>query len=298
MQTKMKLYSYALALVVSVVAGACSLDENYYIKDVETNERSILAVKVGDQIGPHVITRTDFESKVTVYVKPATDLSAVAPDIQVSHKATVTPSPAEPFDFAGNNNRRVYTVTSETGLTRDWVVEVLEYDFDMGGDWKVVGAEFFFNVSEEYGASDWMGTKLLEWPLPGVADAKDDVITFTLEGVTPEGNLYGTFNHTPGPDGKYPNYNYAGNTPTNFDYKFAKLPEGTGTWVRNLTDNTLTFNDGESNESVSLPLEWSDDKSTLVIPFYPGPKDIVWDNDWNRMELQCTKEFWFTLVKE
>jgi hypothetical protein len=258
----------------------------------------VLAVKVADQIGPHVITRTDAESKVTVYLKPGTDRSKVAPDIQVSYKAKISPAPGEVFDFKNNNNQRVYTVTSETGLTREWIVEVLEYDFDMNGTWKIDNVEFFYDVSEEYGATDWRGTKLLEWSLPGAADARDDVVTFTLDGVTPEGNLFGTFTHDAGENGKYATFNYTGNTATNFDYKFKKLPDATGTWLRNLSDNTITFNKGESNQSVTMPLEWSSDKQTLVIPFHPGPKDIVWDSDWGRMELQCSKKFWFTLKKQ
>jgi hypothetical protein len=294
----MKRYCLLMMVVYAVIIVSCNNEEDFHLRDISSNERSILAVKVPDQIGPHVITRTDTETKVTVYIKPGTDRSSIAPDIQVSYKAKIEPRPGETFDFEGNNNQRVYTVISETGLTRDWIVEVLEYDFDMNGTWKIDNAEFFYNVSEEYGADDWKGTKLLEWPLPGAADAKDDVITFSLDGVTPDGNLYGTFTHDAGANAKFATFNYTGNTPTNFDYKFKKLPDGSGTWLRNLTDNTITFNKGETNESVTLPLEWSSNKQTLVIPFDPGPKDIVWDNDWNRMELQCTKKFWFTLKKQ
>jgi hypothetical protein len=292
----MKRYFKVIMIATTFFVASCANDEDYHLKGIESNERSILDVKVPNQIGPAVITRTPDETKITVYVKPGTDLTAIAPDVQVSYKSKVSPASGNTFNFSTGS--KVYTVTSETGLTREWNIEVLEYDFDMGGTWSLAKSEFFYNVSEEYGADDWKGTKLLEWPLPGAADGNDDIITFELEGVTSGGNLYGTFTHSAGTDDKFPTFNYTGNTPTNFDYKFKKLPNGTGTWLRNLTDNTITFNKDESDQSVTLPLEWSVDKQTLVISFNPGPKDIVWDNDWNRMELQCTKKFWFTLTKQ
>jgi hypothetical protein len=291
-----KKYYYIMMMAVTLLAASCANDEDFHLKDIESNERSILDVRVPDQVGPAVITRTASETKVTVYVKPGTNLSAVAPNIQVSFKAKISPPSGETFNFSSGS--KVYAVTSETGLTREWNVEVLEYDFDMYGIWNLSKVEFFYDVSEEYGSDDWKDTKLLEWPLPGAADGNDDVLEFILDGVTPEGNLYGTFIHSPGDDGKFPTFNWNGNTPTNFDYKFKRLPEGTGTWLRNLTDNTITFNKGEADQSVTLPLQWENDKQTLIIPFNPGPKDIVWDNDWGRMELQCTKNYWITLTKQ
>jgi hypothetical protein len=286
-----------VAMTTILIMYSCANDENYYLKDIKSNERSILAVKVPKQIGNAEIVTDGTDRKITIFVQPGANLTSVKPDIQVSSKAKISPSLDEPFNFTANNNQRTYTVTSETGKTQDWVIEIKEYDFDMDGTWKINAVQFYYNVSVLYGADDWKGTKDLQNPLPGVAAETDNLITFTLEGATDDGNLFGTFTNAAGADGNYPTFVWSGNNTTDFSYKFDKVPAVSGTWFRNLTDNTITFNKGKADQSVSMALEWQNDKQTLVIPFNPGPKDIVWDNDWGRMELQCTEKFWVTLTK-
>ena len=285
------------AIVMTLIMAACANDENYYLKDISSNERSILSYTVPGQICVPVITKTATESKVVIYVFAGSDLAALTPDIQVSYKPNLNPASGQPVNFTAGGNHFTYTVTSESGETREWDVEVKEFTFDLGGTWTVMNHQYYYHVapSESWG---WTGTKNLKGPLPNAAKADDDTFEFQLTGATPEGNIYGTFVHNAGTDGETASYIYnSGSGPFDFGYKFNKVPAATGTWELNFATNTITFNKGQATAVSSLALEWKDEKQTLVLAFDPGPSDPKWDNDWNSDEIHFSQKFWYTLSK-
>jgi hypothetical protein len=138
----------------------------------------------------------------------------------------------------------------------------------------------------------------MKGPMPLAAAADDVTFEFQLTGVTAEGNTYGTFIHNLGNDGKAATYVYNGGSgPFDFAYKFNKLPVTNGTWEMNFATNTITFNKGQASAATTLSLEWQNDKHTLLLPFYPGPADPKWDNDWNSDEIHFSTKFWYVLDK-
>ncbi|RAV99455.1 DUF5018 domain-containing protein [Pseudochryseolinea flava] len=292
----MKKYcSIYFSAVVSLLMMACAGDEDYYLKDLDTHERSILSYSVPGQIGVPLFTKTATESKVVVFVFAGSDLTAVKPDIQVSYKAKVTPASGDVVNFTSGGNHVKYTVTAESGETREWDVEIREFSFDLGGTWRVVNHQYYYHVAptETWG---WTGTKNMKDKLPTASAADDDTFQFELTGATPEGNVYGTFVHHAGDDGKTATYIYSKSS-VDFGYKFKKLPATNGTWELNFATNTITFNKGQATSAVSLPLEWLDGKQTLVIPFHPGTIDPTGDQDWDSEEIRYSTKFWYTLSK-
>jgi hypothetical protein len=135
--------------------------------------------------------------------------------------------------------------------------------------------------------------------MTGAAYANDDSFEFKLEGVTADGQLTGSFIHHLGDDGKAPTFIYDAQDPHyDLNYKFNKVPATDGTWQRDLGSNTITFNPGSGNSTTSLPVELSDDHTTLTLSFDPGPADFPGGNDWNLGEIMYSTKFWYTLQKE
>jgi hypothetical protein len=129
-------------------------------EDIQSHERAITAFTLDKgQIGVADITRTTGDtSKVTVYVVKGTDLSNVTPSIATSYKASVSPGSGSITNFAANKNRAVYTVTSESGESRVWLVQAKDYQSDLDGVWRInqLKFQYFIGEGESWG---WNGTK-------------------------------------------------------------------------------------------------------------------------------------------
>ncbi len=279
------------ALASLALLGSCKQDP---FDGIKSHERAITGFTLDKgQIGVAEIARTTADtSKVTVYVVKGTDLSKVTPTIETSYKATVSPGSGSLTNFASGRNRAVYMVTSESGETRPWVVQVKDYQSDLDGTWKVSSLmfQYFIGEGQSWG---WNGTKSAASNMPDAAKELDNTITFAVTGVTATGNLTGTFTHNAGTDAQYGNFL---NQSSDFNYKFRRLPKSSGTFLRDFTDNTLTFNPGAS-QSKTIPLEFNADKSQLKLSFNVQPYDIDWNGSGAKQELGGAKFFWYQLQK-
>jgi len=279
------------ALASLALLGSCKQDP---FDGIKSHERAITGFTLDKgQIGVAEIARTTADtSKVTVYVVKGTDLSKVTPTIETSYKATVSPGSGSLTNFASGRNRAVYMVTSESGETRPWVVQVKDYQSDLDGTWKVSSLmfQYFIGEGQSWG---WNGTKSAASNMPDAAKELDNTITFAVTGVTSTGNLTGTFTHNAGTDAQYGNFL---NQSSDFNYKFRRLPKSSGTFLRDFTDNTLTFNPGAS-QSKTIPLEFNADKSQLKLSFNVQPYDIDWNGSGAKQELGGAKFFWYQLQK-
>ncbi len=82
-------------------------------------QRDILSFTVEGQVGETVI-----ENKtVHVEVPFGTDLTSIAPEIEVSYGATISPESGQSVDFSLTGSV-TYTVTSESGLSSEWTAYV------------------------------------------------------------------------------------------------------------------------------------------------------------------------------
>jgi len=287
-------FNYLPLLGLGALASLAGCQQDPF-KDVQSHERAITAFTLDKgQIGVADIARTTADtSKVTVYVVKGTDLSKVMPTIATSYKATVSPGSGSLTNFAGNKNRAVYTVTSESGERRVWLVQVKDYQSDLDGVWRVnqLKFQYFIGEGQSWG---WNGTKNAADNMSAASQEMDNTIEFKVTGVTATGNLTGTFTHSAGPDGTYGDFKQASGT--DFNYKFRKLPTATGTFLRDFTDNTLTFNPGTA-QSKTMPLTFNAAKTMVQVQFDVRPYDIDWNGSGGKQELGGAKYFWYMLQK-
>lgn len=290
MKNRKILLSTNLLILSIMLFSACQKDP---FDGIESKERAITSFMMEGQIGLAEITRTPEEGKLIVYVNPGTDLTNATPEIVTSYHATVVPGSGETIDLSDSSY--TFMVTSASGESREWELQVEPYDFDLGGEWDVVSMDFWWWIGEgeDWG---WQETRPLAWNIPGTSNEEDNSLQFRLEGVDEEGLLYGTYTFDPGPDGEYADFIYTDGS--DYNYKFRRLPaQEIGTWHRNFDTNLIIFNKGETNEVSTMPLEWENNKNTLLLKFNPGPNDLSWDHDGNRQHLGAAKEFWYVLEK-
>jgi hypothetical protein len=88
------------------------------IEHQKSNAAEILAFYLKRQNKPAVIS----DSTVAIEVKLGTDLTSLAPEIQISPQAVIFPESGEPVDFSQGSVS--YVVTAENGIQKNWVVSV------------------------------------------------------------------------------------------------------------------------------------------------------------------------------
>lgn len=214
---------------------------------IKSHERAIEAVTLGDgliQVGPAVVDRDSSKVWVKVLMQPGTDLSRVKPDIRVSYQATIAPASGETVDFAGNDNQAVYTVTSPTGEAREWTIALVPFNESLLGTYAITGLSLYGGTGPEYGGGAVLALtdKPWAWPAAGGPEAElDNKLTFTFEGVTPDGKTYGKVVNDAGADGRYADFTYVMDPRTDVNYFYRRIPEGEGRWEHDYTANTVTF---------------------------------------------------------
>lgn len=227
-----------------IIVSSCVKDP---YDDVISNERSIEAVSLGGglvQVGPAIVDRETGHVSVQVLVDENTNLSSVAPVIQASYRATTAPASGESVDFASTDNKHTYTVVSESGKTRDWVIELVPFTETLPGTYKITGQVVYGGTGPEYGGGAVMNLtdKPWVWPDEGGPDAEfDNTLVFEFTGVTPEGHTYGTVTNSAGADDEYADYQFIMSPATDVNNFYRKIPKGEGTWLRNYTTKTITF---------------------------------------------------------
>ena len=212
-------------------------------KDVTSNERSIEAFSLAEgQIGPAVIDRVAGVVKVNVLTQDGDHFTGLKPTIQVSYKAQVSPASGEAVNFDAKN-QATYTVTSESGQTRQWIVELVPFTETLLGTYSIKGLVVYGGTGPEYGGGAVlnMNDKPV-WPATdGPAAELDNTLTFTYTGATADGKTTGTVINDAGADGLYANFIFTPNPQTDVNSLYRKIPTGTSTWVRDYTANTVTF---------------------------------------------------------
>lgn len=244
MKMKFSIRYFLLTIAMASVVSACVKDP---YDDVISNERSIEAVTLGGdltQVGPAIVDRDAGTVSVQVLVDENTDLSNVMPLIQASYKATTEPASGEPIDFESNGNQFNYTVTAESGKTREWVIELVPFTESLPGTYKITGLSLYGGTGPEYGGGAVMNLTDKPWVWPesdGPQVELDNTLIFEFVGVTPEGHTYGTVTNTAGDDGLYADFQFMLDPATDVNNFYRKIPKGEGTWERDYTAQTITF---------------------------------------------------------
>ncbi len=222
-------------------------------KDVTSNERSIEAFSLAEgQIGPAVIDRVAGLVKVNVLSQDGDQFTGLKPAIQVSYKGKVSPASGEAVNFDAKN-QATYTVTSESGQTRQWIVELVPFTETLLGTFSIKGLVVYGGTGPEYGGGAVLNlSDKPVWPAAeGPAAELDNKLTFTYTGATADGKTTGNVTNDAGPDGLYANFTFTPNPQTDVNSMYRKIPKGTSTWVRDYAANTVTFTAADGTTSVA-----------------------------------------------
>ena len=232
------------------------------------NDHRILEIKFAGQAGKAVVKDTD-KSSGTITVQLATilvtDMSKVVIEtLDLSYKATANVKRGETIDFTAGNP--VIKVTSETGLSREYTVYMTEFSETITGKYAITGSMAYVGTGPTYGGCMLIAPEKQTWCWYmdegfGPNAEYDDYLEFTLDEILPDGNTTGKCIHYGGVDGKHWNclmvakQNKRGTTDVDLHKFFRQIPIHTSTWLRNYTDDTITFTDEKGTQTVGRLLE-------------------------------------------
>lgn len=227
------------------------------------NDRMVLDIKFVGQAGTAEIDNTD-ENTGVISLQLASntveDMSAVAVEsLTVSYKATSSLSVGETVDFTAEEAPQI-VVTSQTGKSRTYTIEMTEFTETIVGCYALTGTKLWCGTGSTYGGAAVMSPEEKSWCWDsngyGPEAEYDDYLEFTLTEITADGNTTGQCIHYGGEDAKHWNCIFAASSnpetgvALDLHHFYRQIPIGTSTWIRNYTDNTITFIDSEGNETV------------------------------------------------
>lgn len=260
-----KIVKYILLACIALGQQACVKDLQDDINDGGWNhERSILDIQFENQVGTAVIERVD---EITGNVGLAINIDAV-PDLsniklkslQLSYQATASLKVGDALNFENASRSALITVTSTTGEKRDYTVTVSEFKESLVGTWDVKKLTVYGGTGPEYGGGAVLQLADKPWcwsETYGPQAECDNVLTFTMTGVSEDGNTSGVCINDAGADGKYADFIFLGsgnkdNPGVDLDLKkfYRQIPEGESTWVRDYAAKTITFTDKNGKKTV------------------------------------------------
>ncbi|RYU90896.1 hypothetical protein EWM62_09670 [Mucilaginibacter terrigena] len=249
----MKRINYIFIIAI-ILLGACKKDPS---EGIQSHERAIEAVTLGEglvQVGPAVVDRANSKVTVRVLMQNGTTFENVKANIQTSYKSSVAPESGSPIDFAAHDNQATYTVTAETGEKRDWTVELVPFTEPLLGTFNVQSLVVYGGTGPEYGGGGVvkMTDKPWAWPAVGGPEAEqDNTLTFVYTGVTADGNTTGTVTNNAGADGKYADFKYILNPPTDVNNFYRTIPKGEGTWIHDYNANKVIFKSADGTTTTA-----------------------------------------------
>ena len=254
----MKTFFKILTLGVLSFQISCQVDPQSDIEDGNWNQdRNVLSIKLKNQIGNANIQRVD-DTKGTieliVNVDESLDLSKIAiEDIVLSYGAKASVTKGSFLDFKNENYSSTLTVTSQTGKDRVYTLIVNPFRESIVGTYQINDLSLFGGTGPEYGGGAILSLTSKPWAWSssnGPQAELDNSLTFTLDGVTDEGNTYGKVVNDAGKDELYADFKYVLNPETDVNHFYRKIPVGESTWFRDYTLGTITFTAEDGTKSV------------------------------------------------
>ncbi|MBL1408271.1 hypothetical protein [Sphingobacterium faecale] len=217
------------------------------------HERAILDISFENQVGAATIFRDeDFNGKVTFMYNEAqghpNELKIRSLELSVGAKSTVGVNEVIHFN---DSHEAILKVTSASGKEREWKLNYVAFKDDLVGTWEITTLSVYGGAWPEYGGAatiNDMAARSWNWSgdNTGPIAEYDNTLTFTLEGITEEGDAYGKVFNDKGPDNKFGDFIFitdpdGSRTPIDVNSKYRKIPKGEGTWKRNAKQGTITF---------------------------------------------------------
>ena len=262
----MKVLQYIYWLIVSAfLLGACQVNPLDEVEEGDWNkERRILGLTFENQAGDATISlNVDDPTKGTVevtIVNPDFSQAIKIKKMEVSYKASSSVNSGDALNFDPVSHSATIIVTAVSGEKREYTVRVTPLVESLVGKWEIHELDVFGGTGPYYGGVDFVNLSSdPSWwnEQTGVKAELDNTLEFTFEGITENGQTYGTCIHDAGVDGKFADFIWAGGLPDgqtviDVNYNYRKVPQGTSHWVRDYTTETVTFTKGDITYVASL----------------------------------------------
>lgn len=261
-----KIVKYILLVCIALGQQACVKDLQDDINDGGWNhERTILDIQFENQVGTAVIETVDETTGnvgLAINIDAVPDLSNIKlKSLQLSYQAICSLKTGDALNFENESRSASIIVTSTTGEKRDYTITVSEFKESLVGTWDVKKLTLFGGTGAEYGGAAVLQLADKSWCWSGTYGPKaecDNVLTFTMTGVSEEGNTSGVCVNDAGADGKYADFIFLGsgnkeNPGVDLDLKklYRQIPEGESTWMRDYAAKTITFTDKSGKTTVA-----------------------------------------------
>lgn len=322
MITDMKgLYKLFILPLIAIGFQSCEKDLQDEINGGKWNhERQVIDIKFENQIGVADITVDDAATgtiELSININAVPDLSSIKlTELQLSYQAKSSVGVGDVLNFENPDRTSTLTVTSTTGEQRKYTIHVSEFSETIEGKWSVKSLMIYGGTGPEYGGGAVMALTDKPWcwkENEGPECENDNILTFTMTGVSEEGNTMGICVNEAGEDGKYADFTYIGNNPenegesVNLDHFYRQIPAGESTWVRNYSENTVTFTDKDGHVTVGRlegagTEDLGNDKS-FTIDDYAFTFSLNGTDDWTNIYTDYDKfvkkprKYWISVKK-
>lgn len=259
-----KLTKYILLACVMLTQQACVKDLQDDINDGGWNhERTVIDIQFENQMGKPVIETVDAttgEISLAINIDAVPDLTNIKlKKLELSYQAKSSLKVGEALNFENASKSAFITITSTTGETREYKITVSEFSETLVGTWDVKALTVYGGTGAEYGGAAVMQLAAKPWcwsDTYGPQTECDNTLTFTMTGVTDEGNTSGVCINDAGADGKFADFIFLGsgnkeNPGVDIDLKkfYRQIPVGESTWIRDYAANTITFIDKDGKKT-------------------------------------------------
>lgn len=304
-------------ILTTMVITACVQDPWTDVEDGSwNNERSVIAISFENQVGVASINRIDAQTgeiDLMINVAAIPDLSSVVlSSVQLSYGATCSVNIGDALNFENSDQSATITVTSPTGLSREYTIRVESFIETILGTYDISNLIVYGGTGPEWGGGAVLPMTDKPWIWPengGPAAELDNTLTLTLEGIDDEGNTFGAIVNDAGADGLYADYQYVLDPPTDVNGFYRTIPTGAGTWLRNYNAGTVTFTfeDGTTAVGSFIEAQTTEDLGnglSKTTDTYAFAFDLAGQDDWDNIYSDYDKfvrrprKFWIDLTKQ
>ena len=251
-----KVLKYSLFVIITILTQSCVKDMQDDLNDGGwSHDRMILDIKLKNQVGKAEIARIDDTSgeiELSLNVDAIVELSKVELEkLQLSYDAKSSVSIGGTLDFSNAERSTSLTITSATGQVREYKINATEFSETVIGTWAINDLIVYGGTGPEYGGGAVLQLQDKSWCWYDDYAPKtecDNILTFTMDQITDEGNTSGICINNAGPDGKYADFIFQGsmnkdNPGVDLDLKhfYRQIPEGESRWTRNYALGTISF---------------------------------------------------------
>lgn len=251
-----KVLKYSLFVIFAILTQSCVKDMQDDLNEGGwSNDRMILDIKLKNQVGKAEIARIDDASgeiELSLNIDAIEDLSKVELEkLQLSYDAKASINIGGSLDFSNAERSTILTITSATGLVREYKIYATEFRETVIGTWAINDLIVYGGTGPEYGGGAVLQLQSKSWCWSDNYAPKtecDNMLTFTMNQITDEGNTSGICINNAGSDGKYADFIFKGsmnkdNPGVDLDLKhfYRQIPEGESRWTRNYALGTISF---------------------------------------------------------